>query len=127
MATFPNTPTLGQTADIGTKTYAWNGYAWSHVGSESTIVLSLGTTGATGPAGATGPTGPAGPAGATGPTGPAGATGDAYIGVSGPDFSRIGINALHFVQGTNVTIGTTYDGITASITISVTDIYAGYY
>jgi len=115
MATFPNTPTLGQTADIGTKTYAWNGYAWSHIGSESTIVLSLGTTGATGPAGA------------TGPTGPAGATGDAYIGVSGPDFSRIGINALHFVQGTNVTIGTTYDGITASITISVTDIYAGDY
>ena len=106
MATFPNTPTLGQTADIGTKTYAWNGYAWSHIGSESTIVLSLGTTG---------------------PTGPAGATGDAYIGVSGPDFSRIGINALHFVQGTNVTIGTTYDGITASITISVTDIYAGDY
>jgi len=59
-----------------------------------------------------------------GPTGP---TGESYIGVSGPDFSRIGINALNFVQGTNVTIGTTYDGATASITISVININAGDY
>ena len=59
-----------------------------------------------------------------GPTGP---TGDSYIAVSGPDFSSIGINALNFVQGTNVTIGTTFDGFTASVTFSVININAGDY
>jgi len=78
MATFPNSPTLGQTADIGTKTYTWNGYAWSQTSSDNSVTLSLGTTGPTGPtgpAGATGETGIQGPTGATGATGPQGEQG----------------------------------------------------
>jgi len=78
MATFPNSPTLGQTADIGSKTYTWNGYAWSQTSSDNSVTLSLGTTGPTGPtgpAGATGETGIQGPTGATGATGPQGEQG----------------------------------------------------
>ena len=117
----------------------------------SGVISGVGSVGPKGDIGATGPTGPIGPTGEsiasvgisfgrlivtknTGETldagyvvGPTGPTGESYIGVSGPDFSRIGINALNFVQGTNVTIGTTYDGATASITISVININAGDY
>lgn len=123
------------------KFYGFNGTDWQELGSGA----AGGVTGATGD---TGPTGPTGESIAsvgisfgrlivtknTGETldagyvvGPTGPTGESYIGVSGPDFSRIGINALNFVQGTNVTIGTTYDGATASITISVININAGDY
>lgn len=121
---------------------------------QSSGVGPQGEKGNAGPIGPTGPTGPTGESiesvgisfgrliitkntgetldagyviGPTGSVGPTGPTGESYIGVSGPDFSRIGINALNFVQGTNVTIGTTYDGATASITISVININAGDY
>lgn len=110
-----------------------------------------GGAGGGGGAGAVGPTGPTGATGEsiqsvgisfgrlivtknTGETldagyvvGPTGPTGESYIGVSGPDFSRIGINALNFIQGTNVTIGITGSGDTASIEISVININAGDY
>ena len=82
MATFPNSPTLGQTADIGTKTYTWNGYAWSQTSSDTPVTLSLGTTGPTGPtgpAGATGETGAQGDPGPTGSTGPQGDTPTEYV------------------------------------------------
>ena len=50
MATFPNSPTLGQTADIGSKTFTWNGYAWSQTGA----AVSGGGFGEPGATGATG-------------------------------------------------------------------------
>jgi len=51
----------------------------------STITLTTGDTGATGPTGATGDTGPIGATGATGDTGPIGPTGDTgSIGATGP-------------------------------------------
>lgn len=62
-----------------------------------------------------------------GPTGATGPAGESSVGVSGPDFSRIGIKALEFIQGKNVTIGITGSGDTASIEISVININAGDY
>jgi hypothetical protein len=57
---FPNSPSLNQVFNSGTRSWRWDGYVWR------IISVSLG------PAGPTGPTGSQGTPGATGPTGPTG-------------------------------------------------------
>ena len=55
-----------------------------------------------------------------------GGTGD-YVGIviKGPDEIVSGIDAIEFVEGTNVTIGVTSFGLTGYINISVIDINGG--
>ena len=79
MATFPNSPTLGQTADIGSKTFTWNGYAWSQTGA----AVSGGGSGEPGATGAIGATGADGADGATGATGPVGDYVESFNGATG--------------------------------------------
>lgn len=149
MTTFPNSPSPGDQVVFNETTFEWNGSRWVALGA-----ISVGPAGATGAAGATGSTGATGESiqsvgisfgnlivtkntgvtldagyviGPTGPQGPIGPTGAAELAVSGPDFSVVGIKALHFVQGTNVTIGVTSEGLTASVIVSVINIDAGDY
>ena len=79
-----------------------------------------GPRGDTGPSG--GPIGPTGNIGDTGPQGPQGPAGSGgEVDLSGPTFTIEGINALKFVQGSNVIIGVTNEGSgsTGYINISV--------
>lgn len=117
MATFPNSPTLGQTADIGSKIYTWNGYAWAQTSTESPVTLSLGTTG---PTGADGPTGPAG---STGPTGPQGIQGIQGIqGNTGPTGPQ-GDQGIQGATGATGPVGDyveSFAGFTGTVAVGVT-------
>lgn len=71
MIDFPDTPSIGQTFNVGDRVWAWNGSFWAAVP----------TTGAQGPPG---PPGPPGPRGADGPQGPQGTPGVGLPGPPGP-------------------------------------------
>lgn len=73
----PDSPTTGDTYNVGDRTWRFNGTTWDAV-LYSAPTGPTGPTGADGADGATGPTGADGADGATGPTGPTGLV-DNYI------------------------------------------------
>lgn len=71
MIDFPDSPSVGDTYNVGTRVWSWSGTFWAAVP----------TTGAQGPEGPRGPEGPAGP---PGPQGPQGEQGVGLPGPAGP-------------------------------------------
>ena len=102
---FPSSPTLNQTYTAGTKTWSWNGTAWTLSFSGLTGLTGAtgaGLTGATGASGVAGVNGATGVAGATGPAGTGGAIGGSNTQVIFNDANAAGGSAnLTFNKSTN--------------------------